>query len=87
MFPACAALLPSDLPHLQDPKFVEDRESLTGRSWKKEDREKARKVALVVLLDAFTMVEEQLLGDGREWVLGNSNGPSRADIEGKFAPD
>lgn len=65
----------------KDPKFVKDREALSGRSWKKEDMERGRAQALPEILGGFQFLEG-LFGDGREWVLGTKD-VSIGDIEGE----
>ena len=65
---------------LKDEKFKRDREQYTGRSWKKEDMDAVRPEALADMRTAFENLEEGLLADGREWVLG-TQAPSLADIE------
>jgi hypothetical protein len=82
MFNRAAALIPSDMPLLKDPKFTKDREDYTGRSWSKENIERARPEALVEIHAAFEFFEGTVLADGREWVLGGREGPMLADIEG-----
>ena len=69
------------MPLLTDPKFVRDREDFGGRSWKKEDIERARPEAVAEIRDGFAFLEEGLLADGRQWILGGDQ-PSAADIEG-----
>jgi hypothetical protein len=85
-FNRAAALIPSSMPLLKDPKFTKDREDYTGRSWEKEDVERGRPVALVEVRGAFEFFEGIVLGDGREWVLGGKEGPMVADIEGMLLP-
>lgn len=70
------------MPLLKDPKFTQDREDYTGRSWSKENVERGRPEALVEVRGAFEFFEGVVLGDGREWVLGTKEGPMLADIEG-----
>jgi len=82
LFNYAAALIPSDMPLLKDEKFQKDREDYTGRSWSRESMERGRPEALVEVRGAFEFLEESILGDGREWVLGGGvKGPSLADIE------
>lgn len=73
-------LIPTSLPTLKDPKFVKDREQMTGRSWKIENIEKMRPEAESEIKAAFTFLEETVLADGRQWVLGTS-ASTLADIE------
>lgn len=78
---AASACIPTSSPVLKDPKFVKDRESLSGRSWKKEDMEKGRAQAVPEILAGFRFLEG-LFEDGREWVLGTKD-VSIGDIEGE----
>ena len=80
VFTRAAQLIPTDSPVLKDEKFKRDREQYTGRSWKKEDMDAVRPEALADMRTAFENLEEGLLADGRDWVLGTQN-PSLADIE------
>jgi len=84
LFNHAAALIPSDMPLLKDEKFRRDREDYTGRSWSRENIDKGRPEALVEIRGAFGFLEESVLGDGREWVLGNGEGLTLADIEGMW---
>lgn len=83
LFKAAAALIPSEMPLLKDEKFRKDREDFTGTSWSAENVERGRAEALVEVRNAFSLLEETMLGDGREWVLG-TEGPGLGDIEGEF---
>ncbi len=84
LFNRAAALIPSDMPLLRDEKFQRDREEYTGRSWSRESIEKGRPEALVEIRGAFEFLENVLLADGRQWILGGGEGPTLADIEGRF---
>jgi glutathione S-transferase len=79
-FNRAAALIPSDMPLLKDPKFTKDREDYTGRSWSKENLDRGRPEALVEVRAAFEFFENTVLVDGREWVLGGTE-VDLADIE------
>ncbi|RDL37606.1 uncharacterized protein BP5553_05039 [Venustampulla echinocandica] len=81
LFARGSQLLPTDLPLLKDEKFKKDREQMSGRSWNQEDLERARPESLVYMREQFKFVEEQILADGRDWVLGSGKGPGLADIE------
>lgn len=83
VFARAAQLIPLDSPIMKDEKFIKDRSSFTGRPWKREAMEKARAEALVCVRNAFSMLEEGLLADGRHWVL-KTDKPMLADIEGKL---
>ncbi|KAI4240165.1 MAG: hypothetical protein L6R40_005298 [Gallowayella cf. fulva] len=80
VFSRAAQALPPEMPLLNDPKWVKDREDYMGRSWAKEDVAKGRPEALAHLRGAFDLLESTLLADGRDWVLGTEK-PSLADIE------
>jgi hypothetical protein len=80
LFKYAAALIPTNMPLLKDPKFTKDRAQYTGTSWSKENVEKGRPQALIEMLNAFHTLEEGFLADGREWIL-NTSAPSTADIE------
>ncbi|KAH8820903.1 hypothetical protein F5884DRAFT_65739 [Xylogone sp. PMI_703] len=79
IFDRLTELVPSDAPLLSDEKFTKDREQYSGRSWGKEMQDRLRPDALVEIRHGFSFLEDQVLGDGREWVLGKE-GPSLADI-------
>lgn len=83
VFNRASELIPTDLPLLKDPKFTNDREENSGRSWKKADIEERRPEALTDMRGMFDFLESTLLADGREWVLKTEK-PSLADIEGKW---
>ncbi|TVY22777.1 hypothetical protein LHYA1_G008264, partial [Lachnellula hyalina] len=69
LFARAGQLIPADMPLMQDPVFVRDREDYTGRSWSKRALEKARPEALVEVRAGFEVLESRLLGDGRTvWV-------------------
>jgi len=85
LFARAGQLIPADMPLMQDPVFVRDREDYTGRSWSKRALEKARPEALVEVRAGFEVLESRLLGDGREWV-GGAEGPGVLDIEAVWVP-
>jgi len=66
---------------MKDAKFVADRQEFSGRAWSQESVRKNRPAALVHIREAFRLVEETILSDGRKWVLGEE-GPSMCDVEG-----
>lgn len=84
LFSRASQLIPADMPLLKDSKFQKDREEYTGRRWSREGIERGRGEALVDMRGAFERVEELVLGDGREWVIGGE-GPGLGDIEGLFS--
>ena len=83
LFGKAAALIPSNSPALNDPKFIKDREDMTGRSWSKANVDRGRPEALGDIKIAFEFLETTLLADGREWIL-KSEKPTLADIKGLF---
>ena len=83
VFARTAQLLPTDLPLLNDPKFIKDREDFSGRSWAKAQVTSMRPEALAHMREMFDFLETGLLADGREWILKTEK-PSLADIEGDF---
>ncbi|GAB0135371.1 hypothetical protein EsDP_00003711 [Epichloe bromicola] len=80
IFNWAAALLPANLPLLQDPKFQKDREDFTGAKRTPERDARIQPVALREIASVFHFLEGTLLADGREWVLGTPS-PGLADIE------
>lgn len=83
IFVRAAQALPAEMPLLNDPKFITDREDYMNRSWKKEDIKAMRPEGLAHIRDAFEFLETGLLADGREWVLKTEK-PALADIEGQL---
>ena len=81
IFVRAAQVIPPQMPLLNDPKFIKDREDYTGRSWDKKNIEAIRPEGLAHVRDAFVFLETGLLADGRQWVLETEE-PSLADIEG-----
>lgn len=79
VFKSAAAVISTDLDLMKDPAFTKDREELWGRSWDKEAQDALRPAALAEMRLNWDFLEEHL-EDGREWVLGNSDGPQMADI-------
>lgn len=85
VFNRAAQLIPTDMPLFNDPKFIKDREELSGRSWAKEDVAKMRAEALADMREMFNLLETTLLADGREWILKTEK-PSLTDIHGQSSP-
>jgi glutathione S-transferase len=83
IFVRAVQLMPTDMPALQDPKFIEDRNQFSGRSggFNKEAVARARPEAVAHMRDAFELVESTFFKDGREWIFGTAK-PSLGDIEG-----
>jgi glutathione S-transferase len=82
VFRSAAAVISTDLDLMKDPKFQKDREELWGRSWTKEAQDALRPAALAEMRSNWQFLED-LLSDGREWVLGGKEGPMLADIHGE----
>lgn len=85
LFSRAVEILPSNLPVMQDPKFVADRADLLGKSadaspLTKEALDASRPAALCEIRFALELLENTLLADGRDWVL-NTDSPGLADIE------
>lgn len=81
VFKPAAAAIPSSLDLMKDPGFQKDREELWGRPWHAEEQDKLRPAGLANLRANFDFLED-LLADGRQWLLGNE-GPKLTDIHGK----
>jgi glutathione S-transferase len=74
-----AQLIPPDAPITRDPLWLADRAEMSGRAWDKGVMEKGRGEAMAHMRMYMGFVEDRLIGDGREWVLGGSK-PTVADI-------
>ncbi|KAK4645422.1 hypothetical protein QC761_201290 [Podospora bellae-mahoneyi] len=85
LFFKAAELLPSSLPVMKDPKFLRDRATFSPATFAaprtKEDRALSRAEALLEIQSSVRLLEETILSDGRNWVLGGKE-PTRADVEG-----
>ena len=81
LFMRASQLIPSDMPLLKDVKFQKDREDFSGRAWTKENIDKNRPEALVMIRKGFVLLDK-LVSDGREWILKTKE-PTLADIEGE----
>ncbi|KAK4178354.1 hypothetical protein QBC36DRAFT_234619 [Triangularia setosa] len=84
LFFKAAELLPSSLPVMKDPKFLKDRSTFFPAGGEKktpEERGLSRAEALLEVQNSVRLLEETILSDGREWVLGGE-GPTRSDVEG-----
>jgi len=81
VFGAVAGLVPVDM--AQDPTFTKDRQGMLGKIWSREELEEGRGECLNYVMNLFGFLEETVLADGREWVLGGE-GPRMADIEGEY---
>lgn len=80
IFVRATQTIPVEMPLMNDPKFVKDREEFMGRSWAREDVKALRPEALTHIRNGFEGLETGLLADGRQWVLKTEK-PSLADIE------
>ena len=79
VFTRAGQTLSPDMPLLNDPKFIKDREDYSGRSWDLEARRLFRPEGLAHMQQAFDFLENGLLSDGRTWILGSEK-PTLADI-------
>ncbi|KAF2007497.1 hypothetical protein P154DRAFT_614838 [Amniculicola lignicola CBS 123094] len=67
---------------LSNTAFLDDRQTLMGgRRMTAAAMERGRPDALIHIRQAFEMVENTFLADGRKWILG-TDGPTIADIDG-----
>jgi glutathione S-transferase len=85
IFSRAVALIPTNMPSMNDPAFRKDREGFSGQKpggWSKEKAEKGRPEAVAHIRDAFELLETTLLADGRHWIF-KTDKPSLGDIEGK----
>ncbi|XWW98856.1 hypothetical protein V2A60_006859 [Cordyceps javanica] len=83
MFGAMALLLPEDLPMMNDPNFLKDRDDFFASpnyKWDAQSRKEQRPASLRKLADMFILLEGTLLADSRTWILDTPQ-PSLADIE------
>lgn len=81
VFKSAADAIPSSLPLCQDPAFIKDRTELWGYDWTPAEQDKRRTQGLSNLRANFDFLED-LLADGRQWVLGTDK-PQVADIHGE----
>ncbi|KAL8716384.1 MAG: hypothetical protein Q9220_000291 [cf. Caloplaca sp. 1 TL-2023] len=79
VFSRAAQVIPPEMPLLNDPKWVKDREDYMGRSWQKADIVRGRPEAIAHMREFFSFLETTVLADGRDWILGTEK-PSLADI-------
>ena len=82
VFASAAAAIPSEMALCKDPQFQKDREELWGRPWTKQEQDRLKPAGLSNLVENFDFLE-QLLSDGRQWLLGD-DGPGLADVHGKL---
>ncbi|GAB7357755.1 hypothetical protein MBLNU459_g0406t1 [Dothideomycetes sp. NU459] len=78
VFKQAADAIPSSLPLCSDPGFIKDRTELWGYDWTPAEQDKRRPKGLTNLRANFDLLED-LLSDGRDWVLGSPS-PQLADI-------
>lgn len=81
LFGRGALLIPADGEFLKDPKVQRDRSDFSAFSWTAEHVIKARPESMVSVREAFVLLEDSLLKDGRKWSV-NTTKPTLADIEG-----
>jgi len=91
LFTSAAKLIPPDIPLIRDPKFQRDRADFfgasSGTSSRKSSSSRSERPPIAVRPEAVLelrrnaeLLENTLLADGRDWILGNAE-PSLADIE------
>lgn len=85
VFGRAAQILPADLPAMNDPTFLKDREDFMGRSWKKADTDRQRPEAMAHMRKVFD-VYESMLADGRDWIAGTEQA-SIADVKSVWVID
>ncbi|KYG40623.1 hypothetical protein M433DRAFT_8624 [Acidomyces richmondensis BFW] len=81
LFKPAAALIPAEIDLMKDPKFQRDREELWVRSWTKEAQNALRPAALAHVRANFDFLED-VLSDGRRWILGGNDAPMLVDAHG-----
>ncbi|KAF2105076.1 glutathione s-transferase-related protein-like protein [Rhizodiscina lignyota] len=79
VFMKTAMLISPDAKLVQDPSWLEDRYQLSGFRFSKEAMEQIRPDALAAARMHLDIVENMLLGDGREWISGGEE-PGLADV-------
>ena len=79
VFKYAAAAISTSHPIMSDKNFTDDRKELWGREWTKEHQDSLRPEALVVLRSNMQFLEDDILTDGRDWILEGS-GPTLSDI-------
>jgi glutathione S-transferase len=70
VFKYAAAAIPTTLEAVRDKGFVSDRTELWGRDWDPKHQDSLRPEGLTALRANVKFLEESVLEDGREWVLG-----------------
>ena len=70
VFKYAAAAIPTNLDLMKDKNFQEDRKNLWGRDWTKEHQDSLRAEAVAVLRSNMEFLENDVLEDGRDWILG-----------------
>lgn len=93
VFKSAAAVISSDLELMKDAKFQSDREELWGRKWDADTQDRLRPAALADMRAHWDFLE-QMLSDGRRWILGGGDseeeggaGPKMADIHAAWIFD
>jgi hypothetical protein len=74
-------------PSLISPEFAKDRSEMTNRPFEREGREAQIPEALSHVRMYFKWMEEKVLGDGREYILGGSKEPGLADVHAAWLFD
>ena len=70
VFKYAAAAIPTSLDAIRDKTFIDDRTELWGRDWAVDHQDSLRPEGLAALRANVKFLEEDLLEDGRDWILG-----------------
>ncbi|BFZ62964.1 hypothetical protein YB2330_004076 [Saitoella coloradoensis] len=70
IFPIAPLTFPASFPIFKNKQFLKDREAFSGRSWQPEHLAKVRPGALAEFKAYVDIIENEVLADGRDWVLG-----------------
>lgn len=79
VFKYAAAAIPTSLSAIRDKTFIDDRTELWGRDWAVEHQDSLRPEGLAALRANVQFLEQDLLEDGRNWILGG-NEMTLADV-------
>jgi hypothetical protein len=82
-FHRTASLIPPTAEVMNDPEWVKDRSSMSGRTFSKESLAMVRPDGLTHSRMYFDFADKKLMADGRKFVL-NTPQPTLADIQGEL---
>jgi glutathione S-transferase len=83
-FHRTATLIPPTAEVVNDPEWIKDRSSMSGRNFSKEMLAIVRPDGLAHSRMYFDFADKKLMADGRKFVL-NTSQPTLADIQGEFS--